>query len=567
MRSVFISICLAACLIVSGVYIASAALVQELNETNSRTVKPVVKDEVQVAQRRWGGGFRRHNNFRRQQQLQQQRRIQQQRQRQQMEQRRRQQAQQRQRMQEQRRRQQQVMRQRRQQMAVQRQRMLEQRRLAQNRQRQELQRRQGQQRQVAQKQALQTQKLARQRIQDQQRLRRLRELRTRNQRIKVQKAQQKQRDLAVVASLRTVRSVSALKAPSVRNRLKATSANFQKIKASQRKLGKPKERANSRTVKKPQKVAALKKTITCAGGACKCSFHGDTLVKTQKGFIPIHAINAGVDFVWAKDEYTGKADWKKVKYHYSNWYEQTVEISIQDAEGIRQKIVSNTIHPFFAQLKPRFEPFNSTRQNDLTVRVNAIDSNRLRTTSNGTWVTASDLTIDHQLLNDAGIWSRIVSVETRKERFEAFNLTVSDFHTYFVAANDNAAPVWVHNDCNIKQAKADLKKSRTIALNNTSAKNVANAKRLAKQLQLQSARSPFSSDGKLTARVVKQGKEIIPADRINNPNIPKGYAKYQTPTYQSPSGDFKVHYYYNKKTNSVLYDRDYKTIFNHQGRR
>ena len=30
---------------------------------------------------------------------------------------------------------------------------------------------------------------------------------------------------------------------------------------------------------------------------------------------------------------------------------------------------------------------------------------------------------------------------------------------------------------------------------------------------------------------------------IKNPNIPKGYGKYETKTFQSPSGNFKVHYY------------------------
>jgi hypothetical protein len=30
---------------------------------------------------------------------------------------------------------------------------------------------------------------------------------------------------------------------------------------------------------------------------------------------------------------------------------------------------------------------------------------------------------------------------------QAFNLTVADYHTYFVAANDEADAVWVHNSC------------------------------------------------------------------------------------------------------------------------
>lgn len=36
---------------------------------------------------------------------------------------------------------------------------------------------------------------------------------------------------------------------------------------------------------------------------------------------------------------------------------------------------------------------------------------------------------------------------SKAEPLTAFNLTVAEFHTYFVAANKNAAPVWVHYDC------------------------------------------------------------------------------------------------------------------------
>ena len=51
------------------------------------------------------------------------------------------------------------------------------------------------------------------------------------------------------------------------------------------------------------------------------------------------------------------------------------------------------------------------------------------------------------MLNDDSSWAEVVSSRTLAQPLRAYNLTVKDFHTYFVAANKNAAPVWVHNIC------------------------------------------------------------------------------------------------------------------------
>lgn len=97
------------------------------------------------------------------------------------------------------------------------------------------------------------------------------------------------------------------------------------------------------------------------------------------------------------------------------------------------------------------------------------------------------------------------------------------------------------------------------------ASNIATAQRLADDLRLSSARSPFTPDGRLAPSAIQEGRQIIRAEDLGNPNIPAGYGKYESPTFQSPSGDFKVHYYYNPVTQDVVYDLDYKVIFNHQG--
>lgn len=38
-------------------------------------------------------------------------------------------------------------------------------------------------------------------------------------------------------------------------------------------------------------------------------------------------------------------------------------------------------------------------------------------------------------------------------------------------------------------------------------------------------------------------------------------------SYQSPSGPFKMHYYYNPVTKKVSYDIDYKVVFNARGKK
>ncbi len=108
---------------------------------------------------------------------------------------------------------------------------------------------------------------------------------------------------------------------------------------------------------------------------------------------------------------------------------------MRDVEtGIEQTIVSNRIHPYFVQTTRAVA--NSSEGHTYTGPL-----------ENGHWVDAAELKSGDRLLNDDGTWAAVVGVEVEAEPLTAFNLTVAEFHTYFVAANENAAPVWVHNDC------------------------------------------------------------------------------------------------------------------------
>jgi hypothetical protein len=92
--------------------------------------------------------------------------------------------------------------------------------------------------------------------------------------------------------------------------------------------------------------------------------------------------------------------------------------------------------------------------------------------------------------------------------------------------------------------------------------SVANASKLAEQLTLQSAKSPFTAAGTLTQDAINGSKQIFKPGELNNPAIPSGFGKYATDVFRSPAGDFTAHFYKNPTTGEVFYGLDYKAIFN-----
>jgi len=123
------------------------------------------------------------------------------------------------------------------------------------------------------------------------------------------------------------------------------------------------------------------------------------------------------------------------------------------ATGAEQTIISNRIHPYFVQTKRKVA--NSSEGH---VYAGVLD--------NGHWVDAQYLEVGDRLLNSDESWSEVVSVEVVEKPLKAYNLTVANDHTYFIAgaANDNftqnnlAKAVWVHNDCNLDDLADGWKK-------------------------------------------------------------------------------------------------------------
>lgn len=173
-----------------------------------------------------------------------------------------------------------------------------------------------------------------------------------------------------------------------------------------------------------------------------CSFHGDTLVLTKNGYIPISEIQPDKSKVWAKSETTGKSDWKNVLGKYRNKYKEIVHIKIRNDDGRLQTIRSNRIHPFFAKtvvasslLAASLAPVASEGH----VYQGNIE--------NGAWVDAQFLNTGDKLLSSTESWQEVVSVSIEQKNFYAYNLTVDDYETYFVSGNDLTPAVWVHNTC------------------------------------------------------------------------------------------------------------------------
>ena len=138
------------------------------------------------------------------------------------------------------------------------------------------------------------------------------------------------------------------------------------------------------------------------------------MVKTADGYKAIARIQVG-DRVFAKDEASGETEYKPVTARYGNPYQETVYIEVSDGLGKIQTLISNRIHPFY---------------------------------SDGKWIKAEDLKAGSRLFAENGAEPTVQSVTVKPEPLQAYNLTVADWHTYFVTGDKaEMEGVWVHNDC------------------------------------------------------------------------------------------------------------------------
>ncbi|HEZ4567208.1 TPA: HINT domain-containing protein [Neisseria meningitidis] len=138
------------------------------------------------------------------------------------------------------------------------------------------------------------------------------------------------------------------------------------------------------------------------------------MVKTADGYKAIAHIQAG-DRVLSKDEASGKMGYKPVTARYGNPYEETVYIKVSDGIGNSQTLISNRIHSFY---------------------------------SGGKWIKTEDLKAGIRLLSESGKTQTVRNIVVKPKPLKAYNLTVADWHTYFVKGSQaETEGVWVHNAC------------------------------------------------------------------------------------------------------------------------
>jgi hypothetical protein len=107
------------------------------------------------------------------------------------------------------------------------------------------------------------------------------------------------------------------------------------------------------------------------------------------------------------------------------------------------------------------------------------------------------------------------------------------------------------------------------------ASKATNASKLREQLAQESAHSAFLPSGELSPAAIADATQIAPGDTLGNEALVSAltedgsrisdWAKYSTRTFQSPSGDFQVHFYKNQVTGTVNYDFDFKIKLNRPG--
>ena len=142
-----------------------------------------------------------------------------------------------------------------------------------------------------------------------------------------------------------------------------------------------------------------------------CSFDASTLVTTKNGLKRIDQVSVN-ELVLAKDEKTGEIGWKQVEDRYVNNYKERVLLTLEAADGTREQIISNRIHPFFVKNKG--------------------------------WKQADELKAgDDVATSKEGIWAIVAATKIVDTPLRAYNLHVDGYHTYFVGKTQ----AWVHNAC------------------------------------------------------------------------------------------------------------------------
>ncbi len=155
--------------------------------------------------------------------------------------------------------------------------------------------------------------------------------------------------------------------------------------------------------------------------ACQC-FTAGTKVKTDQGEKDIEDIQVG-DQVLSKDEKTGEVEYKVVTATFNHETDDIYKISVGD-----QVIESTFNHPFYVRGKG--------------------------------WTFVKDLKVGDLLVRSDGNTLNVKSVEILHKQVIVYNMTIDEFHTYFVSN----LGIWVHNsECEVAISKAAARVAKKLS--------------------------------------------------------------------------------------------------------
>ncbi len=161
-------------------------------------------------------------------------------------------------------------------------------------------------------------------------------------------------------------------------------------------------------------ISYIDTAISKAAKGCNC-FTAGTKVQTDEGEKNIEDIEVG-DKVLSKDEETGKVEYKEVTDTFNHETDEIYKIYVGG-----QIIESTFNHPFYVKNKG--------------------------------WTYVKDLKIGDLLVESDSNTLKVRSIELLHKQVTVYNLTVNEFHTYFVSD----LGIWVHNDsCSHKTPKSGV---------------------------------------------------------------------------------------------------------------